>query len=95
VALLLSLPPLACCRCCCRRCCPSQVLLRLLKQVTANSLGIEVDKPTLDYVAQLITLLFNSQSQREADWQDAIVPYLTPFFGDEGAEGVSSACFSR
>lgn len=72
-----------------------QVLLRLLKQVTANSLGIEVDKPTLDYVAQLATLLFNSQNREPAAWQDAIVPYLAPFFGDEGAEGVCSACLGR
>lgn len=73
----------------------TQVLLRLLKQVTANSLGIEVDKPTLDYVAQLATLLFNSQNREPAAWQDAVVPYLAPFFGDEGAEGVCSACLGR
>lgn len=71
------------------------MLLRLLKQVTANSLGIEVDKPTLEYVAQLATLLFNSQNREQAAWQDAIVPYLAPFFGDEGAEGVCSACLAR
>jgi hypothetical protein len=61
----------------------------------ANSLGIEVDKPTQNYVAQLATLLYNSQTQQQSEWADAIVPYLSPFFGDEGAEGVCSACLGR
>lgn len=72
-----------------------QVLLRLLKQVAANSLGIEVDKETLQHVAQLATLLFNKQSSNEQDWADVVVPYLTPFFGDEGAEGVCRAMLGR
>lgn len=75
--------------------CPLQVLLRLLKQVSANSLGIEVDKETLQHVAQLATSLFNKQSSNEKDWTDVVVPYLTPFFGDEGAEGVCRAMLGR
>jgi len=60
----------------------------MLKDIIARTLDIKVDQTTLEYVSQMTTLLFNSRNYEFDEWADAMVPYLTAFLTQEGAETV-------
>lgn len=60
----------------------------MLKDIIARTLDVKVDQTTLDYVAQMTTLLFNSRNYEFDEWADAMVPYLSAFLSQEGAETV-------
>lgn len=65
-----------------------QTFLQMLKDIIARTLDVKVDQTTLDYVAQMTTLLFNSRNYEFDEWADAMVPYLSAFLSQEGAETV-------
>jgi hypothetical protein len=60
----------------------------MLKDIIARSLDIKVDQTTLEYVSRMTTLLFNSKNYDFDEWADAMVPYLTAFLSQDGAESV-------
>lgn len=65
-----------------------QVSLQMLKDIIARSLDVKVDTTTLAYVADMTTLLLNARNLEFDEWADAMVPYLSAFLSEEGAEGV-------
>jgi hypothetical protein len=67
----------------------------MLKDVIARSLDVKVDQTTLDYVAALTALLFNSRNLEFDEWADAMVPYLASFLSQEGAESVCRAYLAK
>lgn len=69
-------------------CHPLQAFQQMLKDIIARSLDIKVDQTTLDYVTKMTTLLFNSKNYDFDEWADAMVPYLTAFLSQDGAESV-------
>jgi hypothetical protein len=54
-----------------------------------------VDQTTLEYVAALTCLLFNGRNLDFDEWADAMVPYLTAFLTEEGAESVCRAFLAK
>uniref|UniRef100_A0A383W2Z9 Elongation factor 3 n=1 Tax=Tetradesmus obliquus TaxID=3088 RepID=A0A383W2Z9_TETOB len=69
--------------------------LQQLKDTIARSLDVKVDQTTLEYVAAMTTLLFNSRNFEFDEWADAMVPYLKAFLSEEGAESVCRAYMSK
>jgi hypothetical protein len=67
---------------------PPQAFQQMLKDIIARSLDIKVDQTTLEYVSRMTTLLFNSKNYDFDEWADAMVPYLTAFLSQDGAESV-------
>lgn len=74
---------------------PAQAFLQQLKDTIARSLDVKVDQTTLEYVAAMTTLLFNSRNFEFDEWADAMVPYLKAFLSEEGAESVCRAFMSK
>jgi hypothetical protein len=72
-----------------------QAFLQMLKDTIARSLDVKVDQTTLEYVAQMTTLLFNSRNFEFDEWADAMVPYLKAFLSEEGAESVCRAYMAK
>jgi hypothetical protein len=75
------------------------MLQQLLQEVITSSSSTDaaaaVDEPTLLYVAQRATLLFNARSFDQEQWEDALVPYLQPFLTSQVAASVASTCLER
>lgn len=69
--------------------------MQMLKDIIARTLDVKVDQTTLEYVAQMTTLLFNSRNFEFDEWADAMVPYLTAFLTEEGAESVCRAYMGK
>lgn len=73
---------------------------QMLRETVASCLQVKVDNikmddTAMDYVSSLTSLLVSQKCFEFDEWSDCLVPYLSDFLTEEGAEAVCRAFLAR